>query len=398
MNPALAATFDTFAPLATPDVPGAPAAGAARWPDRRQMLRVLAINLLAWGVLSALGAASSYSATLRNGVGNSYAGDFFAWWRCTMAQVLLCCLLHALFTRWPALVARPRHIALVFVATLLVFFPLDVMYETTYNVLLAGRALHLERMLQALASIHKFDWFVDVALTCGSIGAQVALSIWRQGKADQQALAQAETDNLRLKLELEQQRMLALRGQLEPHFMFNALNAISALVRSDDKKVALAGINRLSALLRYALTAADRDWVSVDEELAFVRDYLALQQLRYGARLRVSIEGVDARVGAIACPPLLLQPLVENALRHDLDCHTEASDIRLRFHIEQHQLAVSICNPLAAAHGSNPGLGLGLRHTEASLQLAFGPLAALRTGVDAGRFRVELRLPLAPTA
>jgi LytS/YehU family sensor histidine kinase len=272
------------------------------------------------------------------------------------------------------------------------------MYETTYNVLLAGRALHLERMLQALASIHKFDWFVDVALTCGSIGAQVALSIWRQGKADQQALAQAETDNLRLKLELEQQRMLALRGQLEPHFMFNALNAISALVRSDDKKVALAGINRLSALLRYALTAADRDWVSIDEELAFVRDYLALQQLRYGARLRVSIDGVDARIGAIACPPLLLQPLVENALRHDLDCHTEASDIRLRFHIEQHQLAVSICNPLAAAHGSNPGLGLGLRHTEASLQLAFGPLAALRTSVDAGRFRVELRLPLAASA
>ncbi|PHV08464.1 sensor histidine kinase [Janthinobacterium sp. BJB412] len=362
------------------------------------MLRLLAINLLVWGVLSALGAASSYSATLRNGVGNSYAVDFFAWWRCTMAQVLLCCLLHALFTRWPALVARPRHIALVFAATLLLFFPLDVMYETTYNVLLAGRALRPEHMLRALASIHKFDWFVDVALTCGSIGAQVALSIWRQGKADQQALAQAETDNLRLKLELEQQRMLALRGQLEPHFMFNALNAISALVRSDDKKVALAGINRLSALLRYALTAADRDWVSIDEELAFVRDYLALQQLRYGARLRVSIEGVDARIGAIACPPLLLQPLVENALRHDLDCHTEASDIRLRFHIEQRQLAVSISNPLAAAHGSNPGLGLGLRHTEASLQLAFGPLAALRTSVDAGRFRVELRLPLAASA
>ncbi|NRR30440.1 histidine kinase [Oxalobacteraceae bacterium] len=361
------------------------------------MLRFAAINLLVWGVLSTIGAASSYSEMLRNGTGDNYGRYFFGWWRCTLAQVMLCSLLYAVFARWPALATRPRGLVPLYALTLLIFIPLSAVYESCFTMLVKGRAIHLEKLIQVLTTIHKFDWFVDFSLTTGSFGAQVALSIWRQSKTHEQARAQAETDNLRLKLELEQQRMLALRGQLEPHFMFNALNAISALVRSDDKKVALAGINRLSALLRYALTASDRDAVTVGEELAFVQDYLALQQLRYGSRLRVTIDGASAAIAALPCPPLLLQPLVENALRHDLDCHTQNSDIRLQLHLQGELLTICISNP-AGGGGANPGLGLGLRHTRDSLQMAFGQQAALRTRVDAGRFHVELRLPMALAA
>jgi len=203
---------------------------------------------------------------------------------------------------------------------------------------------------------------------------------------------QALTDNLHLSLELERQRMLALRAQLEPHFIFNALNAISALVRTSDGDLALNGINRLSDLLRYALTASGRDWVSVGEELAFVGDYLALQRLRYRARLQVQMDIGDVHGGE--CPPLLLQPLIENALRHDLDCHEGDSDIRIHMQRDGAQLHIRISNPVTADASPNPGLGMGLANTRARLQLAYGGEASLDSALRDGRYEVAIRMPL----
>jgi len=109
------------------------------------------------------------------------------------------------------------------------------------------------------------------------------------------------------------------------------------------------------------------------------------------------MEGVDATTMDVDCPPLLLQPLVENALRHDLDCHQSASDILLSFQLQEPDLFIRISNPLRYSEGEqscNPGAGLGLRNTRARLQLAYGELATLHTSVINGRFQVELRLPL----
>ena len=187
--------------------------------------------------------------------------------------------------------------------------------------------------------------------------------------------------------------MLALRAQLEPHFLFNALNAISALVRSGDKKLGLQGISLLSDLLRYVLSAGVRNTTTVAAELQFVRDYLALQRLRYGDRLRMHIDGAGALLDDVACPPLLLQPLVENALRHDLDCTSGPSDIHLSFIEEEKALLIRVTNPARDDVPANPGAGLGLANTQDRLRLMH-TRASLQAGRQGDRFVADVRLPL----
>jgi LytS/YehU family sensor histidine kinase len=229
--------------------------------------------------------------------------------------------------------------------------------------------------------------------TTGTFAAVLAIAYFRQAQERALAWQRTQTDNLNLRLELEEQRMLALRAQLEPHFLFNALNAISALVRSGDKPVALGGIGRLSDLLRYALAASARNTADVAAELQFARDYLDLQRLRYGERLQVRIEGDDDLLHQVECPPLLLQPLIENALRHDLDCHGGPCDIRLCFQRDGGDLFISVSNAVGARASANPGAGLGLVNTRDRLRL-MNPAAMLKTGREGDRFIAEVRLPL----
>ena len=113
----------------------------------------------------------------------------------------------------------------------------------------------------------------------------------------------------------------------------------------------------------------------------------------YGDRLRVSIEGDSGAVLAADCPPLLLQPLVENALRHDLDCHDGESDITLRFSEQGGMLHIHISNSVREVP-SNPGMGMGLRNIEARLRIACGSGAGLRTARADGRFVAEINMPM----
>ena len=360
--------------------------------------RILAINIVLWTALCAVGALGTFSDGLRQGMDRPYTVPLWNWWSAHALMMLFSSGLYLLLSRRPALLSRARVIAAVYGAVLLLFLPLELIYVAGVFAVRAGAEPSLQAAWQELHRMHKFDWFMEMAWTTFTFVAVAAVCTWRQGRAREQAWGQAQTDNLTLRLELEQQRLLALRSQLEPHFLFNALNAISALVRSDDKRVALSGISRLSELLRYALAASTRDWVSIADELQFIRDYLALQALRYGARLQVRIEGDHGPVLGSDCPPLLLQPLVENALRHDLDCHDGVSDIHLQFSREGGQLLIRISNPLRAslpgAASANPGLGLGLSSTRARLQMARGSTASLRTCQDGGRFVAEVRLPM----
>jgi two-component system sensor histidine kinase AlgZ len=213
--------------------------------------------------------------------------------------------------------------------------------------------------------------------TTGTFAAILAINYGRQARARELAWQRSQNDMLNLRLALEQQRLLALRAQLEPHFLFNALNAISALVRDGDKPLALNA--------QHTATLA--------AELQFVRDYIDLQRLRYGARLRVTIEGDDALLHEVECPPLLLQPLIENALRHDLDCHHGASDIQLRFERIGQQLSISVTNPVGRQGSPNPGAGLGLANTRERLRLMH-PAASLQTSVQARRFVAVILLPV----
>jgi len=164
-------------------------------------------------------------------------------------------------------------------------------------------------------------------------------------------------------------------------------------VRDGDKTMALGGIHRLSDLLRYALSASARNTATVADELQFVHDYLDLQRLRYGERLQVHVEGTGDFLHEVECPPLLLQPLIENALRHDLDCREGPSDIRLRFARSRDAISIRVTNPVGAQASPNPGAGLGLANTRARLRLMH-PGASLHAGVQVDRFVAEVYLPV----
>ena len=359
---------------------------------RPRYLTVLAVATLVWTTICAMGALSSYADWQRDGSDRPYWQALWAWWAAHALLMLFTGQLYVTFSRRPALLANLRRIGMTYALVATCFVPLQIVYAASVRLLQRHEPVSMAGLWLRLQGIDRFDCFMEFAWTSFTFIAVVAVCTWSVKHRAEQQWRQLQVDHLRLQLDLEHQRLQALRGQLEPHFIFNALNAITALVRSDDKRAALSGISRLSALLRYALTASERDWVRIDEELAFVRDYLSLQRLRYGERLRVSIDGDAGPVLAACCPPLLLQPLIENALRHDLDRHEASGDVRLVLRCEAGEVVIRMCNPLHVRGAPNPGLGLGLRGTRARLQLAYGGRASLRTWEEGGRFVAELRM------
>jgi hypothetical protein len=357
-------------------------------PSLPPAVRTIAIVVLLWTAISTLGALQTYSDNLRLGVASHYPSLLVTWFvEYAVPLIVLSAGLSLALARWPALIARSHNVFLLFVGLVLVFQPA----QWTYMAWLRGY-LHIASLDDARRLLMKMllvGWFS----TTGTFAAILAIHYWRQVRERELAWQRSQTDMLNLRLALEEQRMLALRAQFEPHFLFNALNAISALVREGDRTLALGGIGRLSDLLRYALSASVRNTVTVAAELQFVRDYLDLQRLRYGERLQVRIDGDGPLLHDVDCPPLLLQPLIENALRHDLDCHDGQSDIRLSFIPDGDALTIRVTNPAGAHASPNPGAGLGLANTRERLRLMH-PTASLSTGLQAGRFVAEVRLPL----
>ena len=354
---------------------------------------MLATNVVIWTVLSALGALTSLNDDLRQGVQGAYWLIFRAWAGGSFALAVLSLVLYLCLSRWPRWFSSAKMIAAGYGLMLLVLMPLQFVFLVKHFVLNDGPGWSWFGTEEQIQLVDELGSLLRLSSITAVYLAVVAIKVWQQSQARGQAWAQAQANALAVRLELEQQQGLALRAQLEPHFVFNALSAISALVRSDRKEVALTGIERLGELLRYALGASERHWVQVSEELNFIEEYLGLQHLRYGARLQLTVEGVTASVLACDCPPLLLQPLVENALRHDLDCHEEPSDIRLSFAHRDGQVRVCISNPLHAEAAHNPGAGLGLRNIAARLQLAYGDASSMQAGVNDDRFQVVIQMP-----
>ncbi|GGY01580.1 sensor histidine kinase [Pseudoduganella dura] len=360
------------------------------FPIPKPAARTVILSALVWTAISALGALQTYSDNLRTGVASRYPVLLATWFiEYAIPLMVLSAVLVTALGRWPVLVARPRSVVALFVGLVLLFQPAQWLYIAWLRDYLDVASLDDARRL--LMKMLLVGWFTTTA----TFAAILAIHYWRQAKDRELAWQRAQNDMLNLRLQLEEQRMLALRAQLEPHFLFNALNAISALVRAGDKPVALAGIGRLSTLLRYALAASTDQTATLAAELQFVRDYLDLQRLRYGARLRISIEGADdALLHDVDCPPLSLQPLIENALRHDLDCHDGPGDITLTFARDGGEMVVTVTNPVSAQASPNPGAGLGLANTRDRLRRQT-PGASLRAGVRDDRFVAEVRLPLA---
>jgi two-component sensor histidine kinase len=183
----------------------------------------------------------------------------------------------------------------------------------------------------------------------------------------------------------------ALKAQINPHFLFNSLNSISALATVDGKRARDMCI-KLSDFLRTTLKLGEMQRITLADELALARAYLEVEQVRFGARLRVEIDA-DADCERCVVPSLLLQPLVENAVKHGIAGLVDGGTIRLEAHCSQGLLQVRICNQFDAESPAASRHGLGLRNVRDRLRALYENRARVDTSATSDNFVVEVELP-----
>jgi signal transduction histidine kinase len=201
-----------------------------------------------------------------------------------------------------------------------------------------------------------------------------------------------ERQATRLQAQLADTRLAALTSQLNPHFLFNALNSIAELVHRD-AEAADAMIVGLSALLRSSLDKAGNQEVPLDEELRLLGYYLDIEKIRLGERLRIewSIEP-ETRLAQV--PPLLLQPLVENAVRHGISRRLSPGRITMRTHRERGELVLEVQDDGGGITTGSEGFGIGLSTTRARLEALYGASARLELlALPAGGTLARLTMP-----
>ncbi len=205
----------------------------------------------------------------------------------------------------------------------------------------------------------------------------------------------AELDRLAATAEARTAELRALRSQLNPHFLFNALNSVRALITLDPPR-AQEAVTRLSSLLRYTLAAGEAQTVPLARELEVVADYLALEGLRFEERLRVRLEVPPACLQA-PVPVMLVQTLVENAVKHGIARCAAGGELRLTARREPGALALEVANPSPGpdAPAGVEGTGLGLGNARERLRLLCGEEASLALDASGPQTVVSLRIPWA---
>lgn len=208
------------------------------------------------------------------------------------------------------------------------------------------------------------------------------------------AEAQRLADEARL--EAREAELRALRSQVNPHFLFNCLHSISALTALDPARAREMCVH-LAELFRLTLRTGQREMVTLAEELAVVRAYLAVEQVRFGARMRLE-EAIDPAALPCPVPALLLQPLVENAVKHGIAGLTRPGELRVAAALPGALLRVEISNDYDPESVAPERNGIGLPQVRRRLATHYGSLGRLEWSAEGGRFQVRLEIPAASQA
>ena len=200
----------------------------------------------------------------------------------------------------------------------------------------------------------------------------------------------------RLRADLASAQLRALTLQLQPHFLFNALNAVGALIITERNREAFEVVGRLGELLRALLAVERREEVSLREELELVESYLGIEQARLGNRLHVEWE-VAADVASAQVPPMLLQPLVENAIRHGVSRSPAGGRLTIAARRLDTRLALEVCDdgpgPSVSRARAESGGGVGLENTRQRLTHLYGDESRLELVRDGDWTRLVVELP-----
>ncbi|HWN47369.1 MAG TPA: histidine kinase [Steroidobacteraceae bacterium] len=247
---------------------------------------------------------------------------------------------------------------------------------------------------EALPPAFSRDWLnqtvrvagVNLPVYAGFVLAWHAAHYYRESR-DRQLQA------MQLESLLHQAQLQALRSQLNPHFLFNALHSIAELVH-ENPKLAEALIVRLGELLRQVLQSSASQEVTLAEELGFIRSYVEIEQMRLGERLQVTWD-VDESLRSVRVPSLILQPLVENAIQHGIAASARAGALTIRARSEAGFLVLEVrdTGPGMSRESAESGRGIGLSNTRLRLQRLYGERQKFDLFEEDGVV-VTLRIPL----
>jgi signal transduction histidine kinase len=321
-----------------------------------------------WGAQTALGSAVSGAASIPLGRAVASAlSQVLPWLPGSLAVVALAVRFPLTRETWR------RNVAVHLVAAALLAFVSNVIVVLLY-----------------WASQGQFDGLVALArggATWGMVRIHIALVIYAailgitQGVLSYRQTQTRALQLARVEAQLAQARLQALNAQIRPHFLFNALHAIGQLWRSGRSDDADAMLDHLGALFHKVTSSTSRAEVSLAEELELVGDYLAIEQARFRDRLRPTIDAPPETLDCLV-PPLVLQPIVENAVRHGISAVSRAGVLEVRASREGSllRLVVRDDGPGISAAPASPGTGMGLRNTRERLAQLYG---------DAGRVHVS---------
>lgn len=227
-----------------------------------------------------------------------------------------------------------------------------------------------------------------VAVYFAVLGIEHAIFYFQQAR-------ERETQAALLSAQLSEARLGALRMQMKPHFLLNSLNAVLVLVRDRDHATATRVLEELGEILRHVLRSERPEVVPLEEEVGFLRRYLGIEQVRFSDRLRTSFR-IEPETARAAVPDFILQPLVENAVRHGIAERIEAGQIIISARRDGDALVLTVEDDGPGYDDRRPSAGLGLANTRERLAVLYGDRGTLRLVPRPGGGTIAtVRLPYA---
>ena len=268
--------------------------------------KIVPVVCAIWMVFVVLAGVANFFDLRMLGMNASISGQVYLFLALLSTKVMLSCYLAVYFERHQDEALRARNLFRIFFYLMFVFLPLSFCGEGVFIVARRGEApISWSSVVEVISPL---ALWMDMVLVNFAFSMQLAYSFWRKNQRRFLEAQVARQHYLQL-------RMQQLQGKLEPYFLLSSLEDITDLVISAEPQLATKALARLSELLRHVLDSTDDDWRSVEDELQVLQDYLALQNLRLGDRLRIEWRGRDRTWSSIACPPMLFLPLLDAAVR-----------------------------------------------------------------------------------
>jgi two-component system, LytTR family, sensor kinase len=336
---------------------------------------------IAWGAQTSLGAALQGEPQALSETIPSALHQSLPWIPGTLAVIWLA-------TRFP--VGRKtwrRHLAIHVLAMPVVAFGTNVLvvlgYWIRYGSFEGLPALVRQGALWGMVRLH-----LAAILYAAVAGLTQGVQYWR-------GMRRRELELARLEAQLANARLQVLSAQIRPHFLFNTLHAIGQLWRSGRGQEADQLLDHLGALFQKVIASTSRTQVTLAEELDMVRQYLAIEQARFGPRMTSRIDAEDAALGCLV-PPLILQPLVENAVKHGVSRSLAAGEVAVEARVQGDRLLLRVRDdgPGQDGTGETSGMGTGLANVRDRLAGLYGEHHSLETssGPEQGT-EVRLLIP-----